>query len=83
MNQSLPAELGVKFTSSSSGFITGIRFYKGVNNTGHARRESLEQHRNTAGERDLHWGERFRLAASEFFVSGGDHSEHRLCCFVL
>ena len=34
MNQSLPAELGVKFTSSSSGFITGIRFYKGVNNTG-------------------------------------------------
>jgi hypothetical protein len=24
----------VKFTSSSSGFITGIRFYKGANNTG-------------------------------------------------
>ena len=34
MNQTLPVELGVKFTSSSSGFITGIRFYKGVNNTG-------------------------------------------------
>ena len=34
MNQSLPVELGVKFTSSSSGFITGVRFYKGVNNTG-------------------------------------------------
>ena len=34
VNQSLPVELGVKFTSSSSGFITGIRFYKGVNNTG-------------------------------------------------
>jgi uncharacterized protein DUF4082/putative Ig domain-containing protein len=27
-------EVGVKFTSSSSGFISGIRFYKGVNNTG-------------------------------------------------
>ena len=33
-NQSLPVELGVKFTSGSSGFITGIRFYKGANNTG-------------------------------------------------
>ncbi len=32
--QSQPVELGVKFTSISSGFITGIRFYKGVNNTG-------------------------------------------------
>jgi hypothetical protein len=34
VNQSLPVELGVKFTASSSGFITGVRFFKGVNNTG-------------------------------------------------
>ena len=34
VNQSKPVELGVKFTSTSSGFITGVRFYKGVNNTG-------------------------------------------------
>ena len=27
-------ELGVKFRTSSNGFITGIRFYKGANNTG-------------------------------------------------
>ena len=27
-------ELGVRFTANSNGFITGIRFYKGVNNTG-------------------------------------------------
>jgi hypothetical protein len=33
-NETQPVELGVKFTSSSSGFITGIRFYKGANNTG-------------------------------------------------
>ena len=33
-NETQPVELGVKFTSSSSGFITGLRFYKGVNNTG-------------------------------------------------
>jgi hypothetical protein len=29
-----PVELGVKFTASASGSITGIRFYKGVANTG-------------------------------------------------
>jgi hypothetical protein len=33
-NEIQPVELGVKFTSSSSGFITGIRFYKGANNSG-------------------------------------------------
>src|ERR1700756_3517273 len=33
-NETLPLELGVRFTSSSNGFITGIRFYKGANNTG-------------------------------------------------
>ena len=34
INQTQPVELGVKFTANSNGFITGIRFYKGVNNTG-------------------------------------------------
>jgi Domain of unknown function (DUF4082)/IPT/TIG domain len=29
-----PWELGVKFTSSTAGYITGIRFYKGAGNTG-------------------------------------------------
>ena len=29
-----PVELGVSFKSDVSGYITGIRFYKGVNNTG-------------------------------------------------
>ena len=33
-NQTLPLELGVRFSSSLSGFITGVRFFKGVNNTG-------------------------------------------------
>jgi len=33
-NTTLPLELGVRFSSSLSGFITGVRFYKGVNNTG-------------------------------------------------
>jgi hypothetical protein len=32
--ETLPVELGVKFTSSASGHITGIRFYKGGSNTG-------------------------------------------------
>jgi len=33
-NQTQPVELGVKFTANSNGYITGVRFYKGVNNTG-------------------------------------------------
>ncbi len=33
------AELGVKFTSSVAGFVTGVRFYKGAGNGGHARRD--------------------------------------------
>jgi Domain of unknown function (DUF4082)/Concanavalin A-like lectin/glucanases superfamily len=32
--QTLPVELGVKFTASEGGYITGIRFYKGAANTG-------------------------------------------------
>lgn len=34
LNQTQPVELGVKFTSSSNGYISGVRFYKGANNTG-------------------------------------------------
>jgi hypothetical protein len=33
-NDSNPQELGVKFTSDVTGYITGIRFYKGTGNTG-------------------------------------------------
>ena len=34
VNDPNAAELGVKFSSSQSGYITGIRFYKGAQNTG-------------------------------------------------
>jgi Domain of unknown function (DUF4082)/Cadherin-like domain/Bacterial Ig domain len=33
-NDSSPVELGVKFTADASGLITGLRFYKGPQNTG-------------------------------------------------
>lgn len=33
-SESLPLEMGVKFRSDVSGYITGIRFYKGAGNTG-------------------------------------------------
>jgi len=33
-NDSTPQEVGVKFTSDMAGYITGIRFYKGVGNSG-------------------------------------------------
>ena len=34
VNEPTPVELGVKFRSDVDGYITGIRFYKGVTNTG-------------------------------------------------
>jgi hypothetical protein len=34
VNDPGPLEIGVKFTSDSSGYISGIRFYKGASNTG-------------------------------------------------
>jgi hypothetical protein len=34
VNDAGPVELGVKFTSSQAGNVTGIRFYKGAGNTG-------------------------------------------------
>ncbi|GAA1273680.1 hypothetical protein GCM10009677_28640 [Sphaerisporangium rubeum] len=34
VNETSPVVLGVKFRSAISGTVTGIRFYKGVNNTG-------------------------------------------------
>jgi hypothetical protein len=33
-NDSMPVELGVRFESTVAGFVTGIRFYKGPQNTG-------------------------------------------------
>jgi hypothetical protein len=33
-NETTPVELGVKFTSDTNGYITGLRFYKGAGNTG-------------------------------------------------
>jgi hypothetical protein len=33
-NDATPIELGVKFRSNVNGYVTGIRFYKGANNTG-------------------------------------------------
>jgi Domain of unknown function (DUF4082)/Bacterial Ig-like domain len=34
INEAAPIELGVKFRTTINGFITGVRFYKGSNNTG-------------------------------------------------
>jgi Domain of unknown function (DUF4082)/Cadherin-like domain/Bacterial Ig domain len=34
VNDSIPVELGVKFTADAGGLITGLRFYKGPGNTG-------------------------------------------------
>ena len=83
MNQSLPVELGVKFTSSSSGFITGIRFYKGVNNTGTHVGNLWSSSGALLASATFTGESGFGLAAGELLVSGSDHGEHCLCCIVL
>ena len=43
-----PVEVGVKFRASTDGFITGIRFYKGVADHRHPRRHAVDRHRHPA-----------------------------------
>ena len=46
-------ELGVKFTSSVAGFVTGVRFYKGAGNGGHPRRASVDDGWVVVGDGDV------------------------------
>ena len=70
-------ELGVKFRTDVAGFITGIRFYKGTGNTGHACRQPLDRGGTAAGDGDLHQRDRHRLAASQLSQPGGDRPPTR------
>ena len=67
-------ELGVRFQSSTGGFVNGIRFYKGFYNIGDARRRSVDFDRHAAGHRRLRGREPLGLADSEFLVSGAYRS---------
>ena len=47
-------EVGMKFQTSVAGTVSGIRYYKGEPEHGHAYRIALVEHRNEAGDRHLH-----------------------------
>ena len=71
-------ELGVKFRTDDSGFITGLRFYKSAANTGtHVGRVSTRARARCSGPR-LHERDRQRLAAGRLRRSDPRHGEHDL-----
>ena len=53
-NDPSSVELGVEFQASTNGTITGIRFYKGPQNTGTHVADLWSANGHLAGDRDLH-----------------------------
>ena len=68
----------MRFRADAGGTISGIRFYKAAANTGHARRQPLDQQRRAAGDRDLHRRDRLGLAAGELRDAGRHRGRHDL-----
>ena len=71
-------ELGVKFRSDSSGYITGIRFYKASTNTGTHVGNLWTSSGTLSGHGHFHQRDRLRLAAGELLHPGGHHRQHGL-----
>ena len=61
---SAAVEVGVRFTTATAGYISGVRFYKGASNTG-THTGNLWTHRHPARPRHLHRRNRQRLATSQ------------------
>ena len=59
------AELGLRFTPTTDGFVTGVRFYKGTGNTGTHVGLAVEQRRPAARQRHLHQRVGDRLAVGD------------------
>ena len=76
--QDAPVTLGVKFSSTASGSVTGIRFYKDAANTGTPRGNPLEHRRTAVGDRHLHQRVHRRLADPDLRDTGRHRGEHRL-----
>ena len=71
-------ELGVKFRSDLSGYITGVRFYKGSANTG-THRGNLWTFDGQQLATAIFTSETVdRLATGELRHAGGDHRQHRI-----
>ena len=77
-NDARAVELGVRFSSDADGTITGIRFYKGPNNTG-VHTGTLWTSTGTAlATGDVLVGVHHRLADRDVLDAGVDHRRHRL-----
>ena len=65
--------LGVQFQASSSGFITGVRFYKEPDDTGAHTGSLWTSCGDAAGVRDVHRGDRVGVAGAGLLQPGGGH----------
>ena len=76
-------KLGVKFTTDTPGFATGVRFYKAAANTGTHIGDLWTASRPAARERYLHQRDGIRLAAGEFRAARAAQPGHDLCRVLL
>ena len=78
-NDSSAVELGVKFTASTNGTITGIRFYKGPTNTGTACRRPLDVRPARCSRQRPSPTRRRAVGRRSISPPGGDHRGDDLC----
>ena len=71
-------ELGVKFSATTSGYITGLRFYKSAANTGTHKANLWSRQWTTPGHSHLYQRDRQRLAAGQLLLAGRHHRRHEL-----
>ena len=71
-----PVQLGVRFTASVAGSITGIRFYKGAGDTGTHTAYLWSATGTQLATGDVHGRDGERLAGRVLHHTGGDHRRH-------
>ena len=76
-------ELGMKFQSTVSGWVDGVRFYKGAGNGGTHTGSLWTSSGTLLADRDVHERDGQRLADADFRQSGPDQREHDLRRVVL
>ena len=77
-NDSQAVEVGVKFRSDVTGFITGLRFYKTSAQHRHPRRPPVDGGRHPARRGDVQRRDRLRLAGGRLRRPGADRRRHDL-----
>ena len=76
------ANVGLAFTVDSSGYIEGLRFYKGPDNTGSSCGQPLVRHWDTVGPGIVQQRDRLGLAAGILLDAGEGHPRSNLCGVV-